>query len=324
MDPGNPTAFRGGVEIELKGSSSDPDAGESAILHWHALLNHNETHVHDLDTGEGNTFVFETGTDHDQPSRYEVVVYAEDERHLRTELPNLILKPETSVLQLTSTPSGAVVTHGGGNHTTPYTGKSTIGVEVGISTVESFVSAGVEYRFDSWSNGGLRSQAVTMPEGGLSLNANYVAVSEGSPPEPNEPQGGGLGDAGDIFPVALAFNAKHGLANKRKAVLRGTASDDSSGVDKVQVALRQAQKAKGRCRWWSQAKDGFPKGTASCGHPAYMTAKLKGSGDEVSWTVALGGHLLKGRYLLFFRTEDVAGNSGGGPSGSKPVPLVVK
>lgn len=314
MDAGNPSTYRGGELIELKGSASDPDSEDIATLRWRAVINHNNTHFHDLPNGEGNTFFVETDTDHDQPSTYEVTVYAEDKRHLQTELPKIILKPETSTLQLTSTPSGAVVTHRGGEHVTPYAGISTIGVQVGISAVESFVSGGVEYRFDSWSNGGPRSQTVTMPEGGLSLNANYVAASGEPPPG---------GKSSDVFPARLVFNPKHGLKNGRKAMLRGTATD-SSGVQRVQVALRQAQKVKGRCRWWSQAKGGFPKGTASCARPAYMTAKLKGSGDEVSWTLALGGRLPAGRYLLVFRTVDGAGNIGAGPNGSKSVSLRVK
>ena len=312
MDPSNPTMYRGGEEIELKGAVHDPDP-EEATLYWHARINHNNTHFHDDGSGTGDAFVVVTDPDHDQPSTYEVTVYAEDERKLKTELPMIVLKPETTTLQLTSTPSGAVVTYKKGEHVTPFTGLSTIGVKVGISAVESFVSGGVEYRFASWSNGGPRSQTVTMPEGGLSLNASYVAASGEPPP------GGGLGD---VFPARLVFNPKRGLKNGRKALLRGTATDPS-GVRKVQVALRQAQKTGGRCHWWSQRKGTFPKGTPSCAHPAYMTAKLKGSGEQFSWTLAVGGHLAAGRYLLFFRSVDGAGNVGAGPAGSKPVPLRV-
>ncbi len=320
MDPGNPTMFQGGEKIELKGSSTDPDT-EEAALHWHALINHNNTHVHDLDTGEGDSFTFSTDTDHDQPSTYEVVIYAEDKRKLRTEMPNLVLEPETSTLQLASTPSGAIVTHGGSEHVTPYIGKSTIGVEVGVSAIESFVSGGVEYSFDSWSNGAPRSQTVTMPEDGLSLSANYVAVAPEMPPP--FAGNGSKEPPSDTSATSLAFSPKRGLTNKHKAILSGTAGD-ASGVRKVEVALRQAGKARGRCRWWSQRKGGFPKGTASCAHPAYMKAKLKGGGEQVSWTLPLGGHLPAGRYLLYFRTLDGADNSGAGPNGSKAVPLVVK
>jgi hypothetical protein len=314
MDSGNPTMYRGDEKIELKGTGSDPDLGEATTLHWQARINHNNTHFHDLNPGEGNTFTLETDHEHDQPSTYEVIVYAEDERELKTELPTIVLKPETAMLQLTSTPSGAVVTYKKGEHVTPFTGLSTIGVQVGISAVESFFSGGVEYRFASWSNGGLRSQTVTMPEGGLSLNANYVTAS-------GQPTPGGK--TSDVFPARLVFSPKRGLVNHRKAMLRGTATDPS-GVRKVQVALRQAQKTGGRCRWWSQRKGGFPTGASSCGHLAYMIAKLNGSGERFSWVLALGGHLPAGRYLLHFRTEDGAGNVGAGPNGSKPVPLRVK
>lgn len=149
-------------------------------------------------------------------------------------------------------------------------------------------------------------------------------------PEPPPTEQGGTGSVPPQPPPpppvdapSITFDPGHGLVNHRRAVLRGTATDPS-GVRKVQVALRQSQKQGGRCHWWSQRKGGFPKATSSCGRLAYMTAKLKGSGEQFSWTLALGGHLSAGRYLLNFRTEDGAGNVGGGPNGSKPVTLRVK
>jgi hypothetical protein len=172
--------------------------------------------------------------------------------------------------------------------------------------------------FKEWSGActGTGACKVTMSEA-RSVGAKFEKLG-------GDTGGGGSkeGPVGDTSAATLAFDPTHGLANKGKAVLRGTA-EDASGLKAVQVALRQAHKVKGRCRWWAQGKGSFPKGTASCAHPAYMKAKLKGS-EQVSWTLPLGGHLLAGRYLLYFRTLDGVDNPGAGPQGPKPVSLVVK
>jgi len=146
----------------------------------------------------------------------------------------------------------------------------------------------------------------------VSVNFDEATPQPKPPPSSDEQDSDGVitkPPAADTTPVRLVFNPKRGLKNKRKAVFQGTAGD-ATGVRKVQVALREAKKVEGRCRWWSRAKGDFPEGTASCSRPAYMKATLLGAGDEVSWTLPLKGHLPKGNYLLVFRTEDSAGNVG--------------
>jgi len=319
----NPTQYRGGELVELAASGHDTDSGDTAVVKWSVSINHAGTHTHDLGIGTGETFSFETDTVHDQPSTYDATVVAEDERGLRSQAVKLVLQPKTSELHLTSTPSGATVNHGGVDHPTPYTGVSTVGVQVGISTSMSFASGGVNYQFQSWSNGAPQSQTLTMPDGGLSLNAAYAAM----PPSPGQPQAPGLSAPQlklppDTAGPRLFFNARSGLLNRRRAVLRGRV-EDPSRVRRVQVALRAARKLKGRCLWWSARRGGLPPQGASCAKPAFMAARLQGDGSRVDWSLTLGGQLQPGRYLLFFRTTDRAGNVAGGPVGGKPVPLVV-
>lgn len=318
MDGSNPATYRGGETVELAASSDDPDAGDTATLHWKAKINHAGTHLHDVvvKPTEDNAIAFETDTVHDQPSTYEVTVFAEDERELASQPVKVVLQPDTQALTLTSTPSGAVVNHGGVDHTTPYVGKSTIGVKVGISAATSTFSGGFLHLFEGWSNGGPRSQTLTMPAGGLSLNAAYQSA-----------QVGGGGDSGadpeDVSPATLLFDSKRGLKNRRRAVLRGTVRDPS-GVRKVKVALRALRKEAGKCRWWSAARGDFAKRAKSCGKAAYMAAQLKGAGTEVRWVLPLGGPLPAGRYLVYFRTVDKVGNVGAGPGGKPSVRLRVR
>jgi glucose/arabinose dehydrogenase len=316
MDGGNPTTYRGGQEVQLAGSTSDPD-GDFVTLRWSVMINHANTHTHEWAEDEGNVFSFETDAVHDQPSTYDVTVYAEDEpRGLKSQTVKLVLQPETQALHLTSNPPGAVVNHGGVDHLTPYTGSSTIGVQVGISASESFLFGGVAHVFEGWSNGGPRSQTLTMPAGGLSLNASYRAQP------PSGGSGGGEGPGADDEPVLLRFDAKRGLVVARRSLLRGTARDPS-GVRRVQVALRALAKRAGKCRWWSARLGGLAERGTSCAKPAYMGARLSGGGSEVRWTLPLGGRILPGRYLLVFRTVDGEGNVGRGPGGRAKVPLRV-
>jgi glucose/arabinose dehydrogenase len=319
MDPGNPDTYHGGELVDLAGGTSDPDPGDSATLHWSAVINHAGTHLHDLGTGTGGSFSFHTDTTHDQPSTYEVTVLAVDERGLETPSQTLVFQPETSTLSLTSTPSGAGVNHGGVDHVAPYMGKSTIGVQVGISAADSVLSGGALYQFEAWSNGGPRSQTLFMPAGGLTLNARYATTILEPPPPPTEKP---PPPPVDTTAAQLLFSSKQGLVKGRKSLLKGTA-EDPSGVRQVQVGLRMKKKQRGKCLWWSQHHGAFASRATSCTKPAFMTARLKG-GDPVQWTVPLGGKLPSGNYLLVFRTVDGAGNVGGGSSGTPPIVLLVK
>ena len=222
------------------------------------------------------------------------------------------LTPVTRSVRIDSSPAGAPIVYGGVSQTAPYEklGGSTIGLHTTLSAAPTFTHEGSAYEFESWSDGGAAIHDLVIPDHDVALTASYRKLGGDTGVPREEPPH-------DTVPVSLKFDVKHGLVDRRKSVLRGTVSDPS-GVGRVQVALRQAQKANGRCHWWSQRKGSFPHGTVSCAHPAYMKARLNGSGEQVSWVLALGGHLPAGRYLLYFRTEDGAGNVGGGPDGSKP------
>jgi glucose/arabinose dehydrogenase len=309
-----PTTYTDGELITIGGGVEDEDekgALGSGALSWKVRLNHAGTHVHPIAEKAGvGSIQFTTDTAHDAPSFYEVELTAADSRGLKTTIERN-LTAITKLIRIDSSPEGAGISYGGVNFTTPFERQSTIGLHTTLSAVPSFIQAGSEYEFQSWSDGGERIHDLVIPSSDVSLTATYRKLGGGD-------GGGGGGTTPDKSPASLTFSSKTGLTKGRKQSLRGTAGD-ASGVRKVQVALRQAQKVEGRCHWWSRSKGGFPGGTASCSHPAYMTAKLKGSGDDVSWTLALGGHLSKGRYLIVFRTEDGAGNVG-----TSSAPLRVK
>lgn len=325
-----PSTYTDGEPIEFKGSAEDPDEGAlpTSALSWNVKLNHGGTHIHPIKQESGvGSISFTTVTDHDAPSTYIVELTATDSRGLATTIER-VLQPETKLVRIDSSPGGAPITYGALGQTAPYEKQSTIGLDLTLSAASVFTQGGSTYEFEGWSDGGERTHDVVVPGHDVALTAIYTESEPEPEPEPPPTEQGGTGSVPPQPPPpvdvpSITFSPGHGLVNHRKAMLRGTATD-ASGVRKVQVALRQARKANGRCRWWSLKIGGLPKGTASCTRPAYMTAKLKGSGEQFSWTLALGGHLPAGSYLLYFRAEDGAGNVGGGPNGLKPVKLRVK
>jgi glucose/arabinose dehydrogenase len=314
--------YTDGEPIEFTGGGTDPEDGSlsSTALSWNVKLNHAGTHIHPITQKSAvGSVSFTTVTDHDAPSTYIVELSATDSRGL-TATVTKVLTPLTKLVRIDSSPEGAPIGYGALQQTAPYERQSTIGLDLTLSAAAAFSQGGVTYQFAGWSDGGERTHDLIVPAHDVSLKAIYRS------PDGETGGGDGGGEPGatplDTSPASLTFSSKRGLVNRRKALLRGTASDPS-GLRQVQVALRQVSKRDG-CRWWQQRRGAFASATGSCGDPSYMTAKLKGSGERVSWLLPLGGHLQEGRYLLFFRSIDGAGNLGAGPAGSKPVSLRVR
>jgi glucose/arabinose dehydrogenase len=313
------TTYTDGEPIEFSGGASDPEDGTlpQSALSWNVKLNHGGTHIHPItQKSEVGSVSFTTVTDHDAPSTYIVELTATDSRELKATTTQ-VLTPLTKLVRIDSSPEGAPIGYGALQQTAPYEKQSTIGLDLTLSAASTFSRGGTTYEFAGWSDGGERTHDLSVPAHDLALTATYRS--------PGGKTGGGSSRSRekptDTSPAKLAFSSKRGLVNHHKA-LRGTASDPS-GLRKVQVALRRASRVGGGCRWWQQRKGAFGSAAGSCAPSAYMTAKLKGSGEKVSWVLPLGGRLPVGRYLIFFRSVDGAGNVGAGPAGAKPVSLRV-
>ena len=332
------TTYADGEPIEFTGGAGDPEDGalSQSALSWNVKLNHAGTHIHPITQKSGvGSVSFTTVTDHDAPSTYIVELTATDSRGLST-IVTRILTPLTQLVRIDSLPEGAPISYGALAQTAPYERQSTRGLDLTLSAASTFSQGGTTYEFVGWSDGGERTHDLIVPAHDLSLTATYRSVGGGggtgdggSGTGGDAGVGGSTGGSGsgakpiDASPADLAFSPSSGLVSHRTTLLRGTASD-ASGLRQVQVALRQASRVRGGCRWWQQGTGGFPPAARSCARPVYMTAKLKGAGAEVSWALPLGGRLPKGRYLLFFRSVDGAGNVGAGPAGPAPVSLLVR
>jgi glucose/arabinose dehydrogenase len=314
-----PTTYEDGEPIAITASATDLDQGSlgASALSWKVKLDHAGSHIHPIAEKEGVGSVnFETDTAHDAPSTYIVELTAEDSRGLETTTTR-VLTPETSLVRIDSSPQGAPITYGGVEQAAPYEKQSTIGLVTTISAGSSFSQAGSPFEFDSWSDGGARIHNLVVPDQDVTLTAKYH--EPGAEPQP-QPQPEPEGPPADESSAHLSFDARHGLVARK--TLKGTA-EDPSGVQRVEIALQKAKKQGGHCLWWSRQRGGFAARPASCAKPAFMRAQIKG-GETVQWTLALGGKLAPGHYLLVFRTVDGADNVGAGPNGAKQVQLRVK
>ena len=317
-----PTTYRDGEKIVLRGSASDPDDGDLApgALTWDVRLDHAGTHIHPWGDVHGEDSIqFTTDTAHDAPSTYIVALTATDSHGLSATTTRT-LTPLTSTVRIEGIPSGGPITYAGLNQATPYAKESTIGLVASLSAAPSFVQGGDLFTFERWLDGAPRIRDLVVPDHDVTLTAAYQGPpslpipASGADPSPGEP--------GDSAGPHVLFNPARGLINGRKARLWGIVRDPS-GVRKVLVALRQLRKPRGRCLWWARGRGGFAE-PRSCRRPLYMPARLKGRDTRARWTLPLGGHLPPGRYLIFFRSLDAAGNAAFGSGGRRAAHLRVR
>jgi hypothetical protein len=100
-----------------------------------------------------------------------------------------------------------------------------------------------------------------------------------------------------------------GIRNRAKLkrgprVLRGTAIDDGSGVDKVKLSLRRHVEG---CRWWSRSSERFAG--ASCKRKVFFSI-----GSDRNWSYQLPRPLGPGHYVLDVKVVDKSGNRDASPA----------
>ena len=315
--PGPPTIdhplnYRGGGAIELAGSATDPEDGPldpATDFSWTVRLIHG-THTHQFfDDRQQATVAFDDPATHDADSYYEVVLTVRDSGGL-TASRTVRIDPDTTIITLASDPPGAQLSYYDASFAAPLTRTTTIGFKTTVGAAERLMFAGREYVFSSWSDGGPRSHAITVPEVPSALTARYLPAHPHSPPHgppspPKPPSAKG---------PKLSFDPSSGLGRSRE-VLKGRASDPD-GVSRVHGALYR-RTAKGRCRFWSSARERLTR-PRSCARPVWLRAKLSGPATKRAWRLKLGAPLPPGAYRLRLRAHDAKGARataiGNGPS----------
>ena len=134
-----------------------------------------------MGTRSGLSAGFTALEDHDADSNYEVVVSVADSRGLAGTA-TATIQPETRRLTLASTPPGATLTYDGQEVTAPHTRDAAIGFRTAVSAIARFSVDGVNYEFDSWSDGGARTHAIQVTDAqDQQLTATYKVVNDRGP-----------------------------------------------------------------------------------------------------------------------------------------------
>ncbi len=171
--PADESLYQGGREVTLRGSATDPEDGEltGGSLQWTVLLHHN-THVHTLTAPSGEETSFTPVVDHDADSYYEIRLTATDSGG-RSSSQTIELRPETSDLELASSPPGAPLAYVDREEPAPFSQDTAVGYHAQITAPVTFERSGHTYRFVEWSDGGERSHSITVPEGSPQYTATY-------------------------------------------------------------------------------------------------------------------------------------------------------
>jgi PKD repeat protein/glucose/arabinose dehydrogenase len=171
--PADESLYRDGAPVTLTGGGSDPEDGEliGDSLHWSVLLHHN-THVHTLTADDGEETSFTPLRDHDADSFYEIRLTATDSGG-RESTHTIELRPETSDLELSSSPPGAPLAYEDVQAPAPFSRDAAVGYRPRLTAPDTFQRGGRTYRFVAWSDGGTRTHQIEVPEGSPQYTATY-------------------------------------------------------------------------------------------------------------------------------------------------------
>lgn len=151
-----PWTANGPVSFQILATDAEDGVLPESSVSWDIELKHcytpSDCHSHPYVGEEGSNSGDVTGPSHGYPSFLRLVAWATDSRGLR-ETVSVDLQPAAVTLQVTSNPSGAKVTIGDEQRTTPFTYTAIKNDSVSISAITPQTIGGQSYRFSSWSNG---------------------------------------------------------------------------------------------------------------------------------------------------------------------------
>jgi glucose/arabinose dehydrogenase/PKD repeat protein len=174
------SSYRDGQTVSLSATGSDPDDGAlpASAFSWDVLLVHKD-HRHTLGTFTGNQTAFQTVTDHDADSFYEITLTVTDSEGLSTTLPKNMIVPQTVLLRIRSNLEKLRLSYAGRTVKTPEKLNSAIGFRASLAAPARVVRDGATYRFKRWSQGGRRVQTLEVPAAPTTVRAVYKKANGG-------------------------------------------------------------------------------------------------------------------------------------------------
>jgi uncharacterized repeat protein (TIGR01451 family) len=172
--PSSSTTWRVGTTISFSGSATDPQQGflSSAALTWALVQQHcpSDCHEHPIQTWNGASSGSFTAPDHEYPSHLELRLTATDSGGL-TDTEIVRLDPRTVTLTFQSAPSGLQLTVGSSSSATQFSRTVIEGSTNTMSAPSPQTLGGTSYVFNSWSDGGAATHAITADQ-----SATYLAT----------------------------------------------------------------------------------------------------------------------------------------------------
>jgi glucose/arabinose dehydrogenase len=176
--PVDNSLFHGGQTIPLVGSATDVEDGvlPPSALQWEIRFHH-DTHYHPYLSGLTGSpledaFVTNTSGETSPNVSYEIILRATDSFGL-TGVASVFILPETTTIQLDTSPSGLQLTLDGQPVTAPVQFKGVVGIE---RTIEA-VSPQGSFTFGAWSDGGAQVHTISTP----ASDTTYTALFDGVP-----------------------------------------------------------------------------------------------------------------------------------------------
>jgi glucose/arabinose dehydrogenase len=178
--PVNGTGYRAGQTITFSGTGTDPNDGNlpPSAFTWRVDFHH-DGHIHPhMPATRGITSGTFTIPDRGETSVnvfYRVVLTVRDS----TQLPHtsyVDIRPQTSLLEITSNVPGVQLTLDGEPITAPHSVRSVEGMirTLGVQTPQTI--GGITYGFTSWSDGGAATHEITTPTDNTTYTARFESA----------------------------------------------------------------------------------------------------------------------------------------------------
>ena len=175
--PAAGTTWTVGETIPFSGSAIDNQGQPipASGLSWSLVLHHGQCpscHDHQLQTFPGVASGSFTAPDHEYPSSLGLSLTATDSSGLKA-TKSVQLQPRTTALTLASEPSGLTLTLNGSSATAPFTRTVIVGSSNTISAPSPQNQQGT-WHWQSWSDGGAQTHAITAPAADTTYTATYT------------------------------------------------------------------------------------------------------------------------------------------------------
>jgi glucose/arabinose dehydrogenase len=180
LSPAASLTWKVGDPISFSGSATDAQDGAlpAGDLSWDLTILHcpSNCHTHDVQTWSGVASGSFAAPDHEYPSHLVLTLTATDSWGISAST-SIELDPQTVTLSLRSSPTGLLLVFNENQAATPFDRTVIIGSSNVLTAPLLQTQGGHGYKFQAWSNGGGRSQAMIAPASPTTYTATYVPSS---------------------------------------------------------------------------------------------------------------------------------------------------